>query len=418
MAAKGASVEQSLQQNSFAYLARVASVEMPEQSTTAAVTTAAAAPLTAEPGFRGAIDFFFPGKAAGATIEPVPRGFSGCPVVRVVLPTGSTWALKRLPESCDAHRAVWLHRYLGHLRGAPLEWIPTVAAVRGESVCRDASGGLWEMLSWMPGRPQPKPDVAQRQAMIEAVAAVHARATTFPEQPAGCGVPPAWRDRIEQCHRLQQQPWNCRFGADAFRVSESGTTLRESPRLTRALATASRMLTGDGLDAVRRVVAGQPAESPLVVVLRDLTADHLLLGEDEQPGTLASWNSTSLSCRVTGLIDFHAARFDSPACDLARLLASWHAGLPTRAAIDEAVAWYTARPWDASFLRQDPQRLAGLVDFLTATSLVLGLDNWFRWLLEEQRWFPDPDAVLARVEMHVAALEEAFERLRGMPLVW
>ncbi len=153
-----------------------------------------------------------------------------------------------------------------------------------------------------------------------------------------------------------------------------------------------------------------------MVVLRDLSADHLLLGDDERPGVDASWDSTSLGSRVTGLIDFHAARFDSPACDLARLLASWHAGLPSRAAIDEAVAWYTERRCAEDFVAQDPQRLAALVDFLSATGVVLGLDNWFRWLLEEHRWFPDAGAVLARVEMHVAALEGALSRLRGVPL--
>ncbi len=379
-------------------------------------TTAAAAPLTADPCFCEAIAFFFPGNATRAMIEPVPGGLSGSPVARVILATGSTWALKRLPASCDALRAVWLHRFLGHLRAAPLEWIPTVAAVRGESVCRDASGGLWEMLSWMPGRPQHKPDVAQRRAMIEAVAAVHARAATFAEQPAAEGVPPACRDRIEQCRRLQQEPWACRFGGVRFPGGESGATRRETPRLAHALATASRMLTGAGIDAVRRVAASQPAESPLMVVLRDLSADHLLLGDDERPGVDASWDSTSLGSRVTGLIDFHAARFDSPACDLARLLASWHAGLPSRAAIDEAVAWYTERRCAEDFVAQDPQRLAALVDFLSATGVVLGLDNWFRWLLEEHRWFPDAGAVLARVEMHVAALEGALSRLRGVPL--
>ena len=60
-------------------------------------------------------------------------------------------------------------------------------------------------------------------------------------------------------------------------------------------------------------------------------------------------------------------------------------------------------------------QLVALVELLAATGVVLGLDNWFRWLLEEDRWFPDWDAVAERLEQHQTGLEEALGCLATSP---
>jgi len=99
---------------------------------------------------------------------------------------------------------------------------------------------------------------------------------------------------------------------------------------------------------------------------------------------------------VVAIIDLHAAGTDTPTTDLARLLGSWYvpSGSQSCSLSDrwpEAIAAYqVVRP--LSVLEAD------LISFLHATGVVFGLDNWFRWILEEQRTFADPERVLARID--------------------
>jgi hypothetical protein len=55
------------------------------------------------------------------------------------------------------------------------------------------------------------------------------------------------------------------------------------------------------------------------------------------------------------------------------------------------------------------------VPWLHATGVVVGLDNWFRWTLEEDRRFADPARVLARIDRLSAQLPAALESLRSSP---
>jgi hypothetical protein len=47
------------------------------------------------------------------------------------------------------------------------------------------------------------------------------------------------------------------------------------------------------------------------------------------------------------------------------------------------------------------------VPWLHATGVIFGLDNWFRWTLEERRTFPDAGRVRERIDRLVAALGSA-----------
>jgi hypothetical protein len=48
---------------------------------------------------------------------------------------------------------------------------------------------------------------------------------------------------------------------------------------------------------------------------------------------------------------------------------------------------------------------------LHAAGVVFGLDNWFRWVLEEGRTFSDPTAALLRADRLLAALPVALQEL-------
>ena len=131
-------------------------------------------------------------------------------------------------------------------------------------------------------------------------------------------------------------------------------------------------------------------------VLRDVWNDHVLFLDDG---------------RLVGFIDYHAAGRDTPATDLARLLGSWDAPAapsegqwlrPWRQALD---AYEAVRPLE-------PGERA-LIPWLHATGVICGLDNWFRWLITEQREFADRSTVLSRIARLIAALPAALDIARN-----
>jgi homoserine kinase type II len=153
-----------------------------------------------------------------------------------------------------------------------------------------------------------------------------------------------------------------------------------------------------------RLLAGfarwQPPPLPAQPVFRDVWADHVFF-DREQPAL------------VTGFIDLHAAGVDTPVTDIARLLGSWTSPWPGAGGWatrwEPAVAAYeTLRPLSAA------ERKA--VPLFHASAVVFGLDNWFRWVLEEGRSFPVA-AALGRVDWLLNGLPEALQALSsaGVP---
>jgi len=362
--------------------------------------------------FEQAVAAFFPAEAGRAIMHAVPGGFSGSPVARVEA-AGEPWAVKALPSSMSAARAGWLHRFMRHLRGGGIDAVPDLAELPGGgSVYRDGDGGLWEMLRWMPGRSRLQPNAAERAVAVEAIAAVHAQAATFSEPPSVVGVPLSCVERATRCRQLAPDAWQRRLARE--RTAELTSMWRQidpsaATRIRAALASAAECLAARGGPALHR--AGDAAHRPerLTVVVRDLTADHLLFADSDTEG------GGELPM-VSGLIDFHAARLDTPACDLGRLLASWHGGLPPPDAVREAVDGYCEKRASLGKSPADPGVLGQTVEWIAATAVVLGLDNWLRWVAEDQRQFPDWCAVAARIEQHRAALPLALERLAKWPV--
>lgn len=124
---------------------------------------------------------------------------------------------------------------------------------------------------------------------------------------------------------------------------------------------------------------GRDAIVPLQPCLRDVWHDHVLFTGDE----------------VTGLIDPHAARTDSVATDLARLLGSlvgddragWETGL---------AAYQTVRPLALAEL--------ALVELFDQSGVLLGGMTWLDWQLQG-RTFDDREKVLTRLQTILGRLE-------------
>ena len=311
-------------------------------------------------------------------------GFSGSTPFRVRPRGTATWfILKPFAPGTPHGRAAWVHRLAGHLANAGVTEVPRpLATPRGDTLVADADGTLWEIVPFIDGVATDVPDVAQATAALECLARVHDAAASLPDASPRAGQSDGVARRMARARELLARPWrrrrpSSRPGTDAF-----------AARLERAVAIFD---AADGDRAVAAVATACVTDVPVQAVLRDVWSAHVLFAPGSPP-------------RVAGVVDLHAAGIDTPATDLARLLGSWRRGPAADAdpvrAWPEAVAAYDSR-------RPLSPAERALVPFLHAAGVVCGLDNWFRWTLDEGREFRDADAAMTRIDTLLAALPAA-----------
>lgn len=331
-------------------------------------------------------------------IAPLAGGLSGSQVHLVERSaTGERFVLKRFPLSADLDRCGWVHALMWNLRDAGLAVVPAVIerrggpAAAGRTVASDEAGGHWELVTFMNGKSTSAPTAAQAAAALECLGRVHVAAARLPAGPGDGGPASAIVRRRDQARRLLAVPWRQRRGRAL--PQEDTAIMARFDRAIEIFAAAC------GAGALERVAAAEWEGLAVQGVLRDIWSDHVLFaghGDD-----------------VSAIIDYHAAGIDTPATDLARLLGSWTSPEARRAAPlleiwHEAIAAYErARPLN---------RLErALVPWLDATGVIFGLDNWFRWTLDERREFGDAARVCVRIDRLLAALETALETAANPP---
>jgi Ser/Thr protein kinase RdoA (MazF antagonist) len=233
-------------------------------------------------------------------------------------------------------------------------------------------------------------------AASRALAHVPRAAATLPGEPPRLAPSPALTERISRVVALIGDPWPAR-AVGAMRGTDGGPDAEFCGAIADRFTVARDLFAAHGgLRALRRWIGMQPPVMRLQAVVRDVWCDHVLFA----PGDPA---------RVAGVIDFHAAGVDTPAADVARLFGSWlppsdRRSLPLQERWAEALAAYEeVRPLT------DQER--GLVAALHAMGVVFGLDNWFRWTLDEQREFPDPSRALGRIDRLLGELPAALDFL-------
>lgn len=320
-------------------------------------------------------------------LAPLPgSGFSGAAVWQVQTPTGR-FVLKGLPAGMPPERAAWVHRLMLHLRAAGCGEVPAVVrTAAGATLAPDQSGRMWELVAFAPGGPTSTPTPAQATAAMEALARVHLAAAALPRPTpdAGPGLP----RRLDRVRRLIGDPWRTRRPRLTPPAASTDLASGMRERLDRAIATFAAV---EGDRALAAFARWRPPTLPVQPVLRDVWADHVFFVHD----------------RVTGFIDLHAAGCDTPATDLARLLGSWTSPWPGTG------GWATR--WGPALAAYQGVRVLSAAErrvlpLLHASTVVLGLDNWFQWVLEEGRSFPAP-AALDRVDRLLLGLAEACREL-------
>lgn len=306
-------------------------------------------------------------------IRAIDGGLSSSRVWRLSTSVGSV-CLKAWPKATTSYeRLAEIHRQLRMLTDAGLDFIPRVLPETGGENWMDAEGYFWEVTDWMPGEPDLSEDVSRerRQAAAEAIARVH---HCWRSKGSEKQISPGLIDRIKKL-------------ADARNLS------REPSRWTNStngsledLAHRTRFHISQSADRLLRSLEGLQEPVGVHFVIRDLHAEHILFESN----------------RVTGVIDFGAARVDEPLLDLVRLFGSqspFH-----REHRNESLQIYwdeTSRLQDAErhLIRPTPvpfepfgdfERLKHRYNVLDEASTLLSAVQWFRWLCIEQRQFVVP----------------------------
>lgn len=324
-------------------------------------------------------------------------GFSGSEILLVeeAQPPSAAvparWVVKSFGTGTPAGRATWVHGFMAHLRRRGIEGIPMLrrALPRGaepdvsivaDTLVEDGNGVLWEAVEFLPGRPVPVPDAGGRADALRRLAAIHIAAAALPDGRPRLARSRGIVERIERAAAVRERPWKERWqnSADRPRCGDAVAAVFER---------AIESFAAEGTASLERIMRTPPIETPCQAVLRDVWSDHVLFEGD----------------RVSGIIDFHAAGIDTVATDLARLVGSWTLAAEaaeSKPCWEECLAAYES-------IRQLGDRERRLVRFLHHAGVIVAIDNWFRWLVEERRSFPDLHAVANRLERLVESLPES-----------
>lgn len=314
---------------------------------------------------------------AGCEIER-PReastGFSGALILRV-RSGDQSWSLRRWPlEGLPRPRLLGLHRFLRHLgeSGIDVIAVPSVTA-DGESLVRHSEHD-WQMEPWMPGRADFHRDPSDQRlcSVMHALAEIHRTANRYDCPTADrewfarqtAATSPACVERLRIIR--QWSPSRCREVRRRVTASAPGEFRRLAMSLLHDFAIARDPIQ-------QELVALNDVSVPLHPCLRDVWHDHLLFSGN----------------RVTGIVDPSAARTESVASDLSRLLGSLLG--------DERPRWKTAleaydrvRP-----LSTDERRLIRALDH--SSVLLSGLtwiDRYLQGQIADESW----PQVLPRLE--------------------
>lgn len=334
------------------------------------------------------------------TLDRESEGFSGAVVLRVVVPDGPQGAEREFclrgwpPASLPRERLLGLHRLLEHIFKCGVTQVPVPLKSKFGSTIYAEASQFWQLEPWLPGRAdfQTDPnDVRLRNAMT-VLAQWHDAAARFDARPAekpwfksfAAAHSPTIADRLDRIARFRRQdagtlrhliettaPWPA-WGAAFFELTRCSRQLLEL--FEHSAERVAAMLKGYRDQRFR-----------LHPCLRDVWHDHVLFTGDE----------------VTGLIDPSAARSETPATDLARLLGSLIGDDAKR--WDFAIAAYrTVRP-----LSDHEAKLARVID--QSTVLLSGL-TWLERLFVLRLSYSDPSRVLARLQHITTRLEALASR--------
>ena len=329
------------------------------------------------------------------TIDRDSEGFSGAVVLCVVVEASQTaseaeYCLRGWPpKSMRRERLLGLHRLLEHVHACGVTQVAVPLKSHLGSTMYTEAGQFWQLEPWMPGVADfssAPSDQRLRNAMT-VLAQWHDAAARFESRSSeaewfsqiSSATSPTVEDRLVRIHRF--------FTSDAARLRE---LIAETPSLEPwgddfpELCDAARHILDFFDFSAARVgedlLPYRDARLRLQPCLRDVWHDHVLFEGDE----------------VTGVIDPSAARTETPATDVARLLGSFLEDNDDR--WNMAITAYRAvRP-----LSDREAKLARVLD--QSTALLSGL-TWLERLFLHRQNYANTPRVLNRLRQITQRIE-------------
>lgn len=335
------------------------------------------------------------------TLDRDSEGFSGAVVLRVVVQETAQapeteYCLRGWPpDSLPRERLLGLHRLLEHVCKSGVTQVPVPLRSKfGTTIYAEASQ-FWQIEPWLPGVADfsSDPNDARLRNTMTALAQWHDAASRFEPRDSeatwfksfAAANSPTVADRLNRVERFQKQdvaklrqllqqttslpPWGAEFDE----------LVDLSRRILDLFALSSERIAED-LSLYRNL------RFRLHPCLRDVWHDHVLFEGDT----------------VTGLIDPSAARSETPATDLARLLGSLLGDDNERWEVAIS-AYRSVRP-----LSDREATLARVID--QSTVLLSGL-TWLERLFVHRQIYSNPPRVLDRLRQIASRLDRLASRL-------
>ena len=335
------------------------------------------------------------------TLDRDSEGFSGAVVLRVVVqetpqaPEMEYCLRGWPPDSLPRERLLGLHRLLEHIHNCGVRQVPVPLRSKfGTTIYAEASQ-FWQLEPWLPGVADfsSDPSDARLRNALTVLAQWHEAASRFEPRESettwfksfAAANSPTVADRLDRVERFQKQdvaklrqllqqttslpPWGAEFD--------------ELVDLSRRILDLFSLLAervAEDLSAYRNL------RFRLHPCLRDVWHDHLLFEGNT----------------VTGLIDPSAARSETPATDLARLLGSLLR--------DDYERWEVAISAYRS-VRSLSDREATLARVIDHSTVLLSGLTWLERLFVHRLSYSNPPRVLDRLRQIASRLDRLASRV-------
>ena len=340
----------------------------------------------------------FCGSQRPARIRPLDRdseGFSGAVVIRVVSGADANGPEAEFclrgwpPQSLPRERLLGLHRLIEHVFKSGVTQVAVPIKSQFGNTMHTEAGQFWQMEPWMPGVADfsTNPNETRLKNAMTVLAKWHAAATRFEARASEAewfraqpgALSPTVLDRLGRIQRFRTKD------AAGLRQLVANTDHLEPWQAEFAELRDVSLRIVDRFDAAADRIAGEllpyrDQRLKLHPCLRDVWHDHVLFVGDE----------------VTGLIDPSAARTETPATDLARLLGSLLGDNESRWQF--AIAAYR----DVRPLSDIEAKLARVID--RSTALLSGM-TWLERLFVQRQVYSNPSRILDRLQQIVGRMD-------------
>ena len=322
-----------------------------------------------------------------AQVEPLggAGGFSGAKFWRITLGGAiavktqtletQQFCLRQWPaEHPTKEHLRWIHNLLAHTSQHGLKFVPVPIRNQAENSFCEYGGHLWEVSPWMPGRADfcETVDDACRQTRLtnamQALALWHNATATF--QPPTNETSRGIRSRRQRHQEL------C-----SGTLADLGRSVRDnrfaiSPDI---VSTATGLLDafGNATDLSSKLDRVSNVAVSLQPCIRDIWHDHVLFTGD----------------KVTGIVDFGAARVAAREGDVARLLGS----LSRTAKSDHQKEQLWAMGMSSYQATANQPIHAEMVQIWHLANVSMSGLQWVEWLFSEGRRFDNLEAVHERM---------------------